>query len=119
MSPLLWLPGRALAGHVLAATAADFRARRTARVLRGMSDHMLADIGIARDQIGSAAHSLEPLSRHARLATRAQPGATPAPTLNKATQFARRGPHPSGEGDSHAQSHFLRTRVSRQHGDRQ
>lgn len=28
------------------------RARRTAYVLRGLSDHQLADIGVARDEIG-------------------------------------------------------------------
>ena len=63
MSPLLWIPGRSLAGHVTAATVADSHARRADRKVRGMTVHRITDVGIERHEIVAAGHSLEPLSR--------------------------------------------------------
>jgi uncharacterized protein YjiS (DUF1127 family) len=62
MSSLPWPPGRALAAHIPSAIAVELRARRTTRVLRSLSDHMLADIGVVRHEIEAAMHSLEPRS---------------------------------------------------------
>ena len=58
MTSLRWIPGRAFAGHLLPAAGAERRARHTARVLRGLDDHLLADIGVRRDQIDAAAHAM-------------------------------------------------------------
>ena len=58
MTSLRWIPGRSFAGHLLASTGTGTRARRTARVLRSLDDRMLADIGVARDQIDSVSRAL-------------------------------------------------------------
>jgi len=57
MTSLRWLPGRSLAGHVLPAIGARRRAYSTARVLRGLDDHLLSDIGIRRQEIDTAARA--------------------------------------------------------------
>ena len=51
MNSLSWVPGRALAGHILPFSSQARHARQTARVLRSREDRMLADIGVRRDQI--------------------------------------------------------------------
>jgi uncharacterized protein YjiS (DUF1127 family) len=61
MTSLSWIPGRSLAGHLAPFAGRSRQARQTARVLRNLDDHMLADIGVRRDQIdavsrASAAH---------------------------------------------------------------
>jgi hypothetical protein len=58
MTSLRWLPGRSIGGHIFASDGASRRARQTARVLRSLDDHLLADIGVARDQIDSVTHAL-------------------------------------------------------------
>jgi hypothetical protein len=57
MTSLRWLPGRSFGGHILSSDGAERRARQTARVLRTLNDHLLADIGIRRDQIDSASRA--------------------------------------------------------------
>ena len=64
MSSLLWIRGRSIAGHILPSVA-ERSARHTARVLRGLNDHMLADIGLRRDQIDAAARSPNLFGRRA------------------------------------------------------
>jgi uncharacterized protein YjiS (DUF1127 family) len=51
MNSLSWIPGRALAGHILPFSSQARHARRTARLLHDLDDRMLADIGVGRDQI--------------------------------------------------------------------
>jgi hypothetical protein len=58
MTSLRWIPGRSFGGHILPSDGARRRARQTARVLHGLDDRMLADIGVARDQIDSASRAL-------------------------------------------------------------
>jgi hypothetical protein len=58
MTSLRWIPGRAFAGHVLPASGAGRLARHTARVLRGLDDHLLADIGVRRDQIDAVSRTV-------------------------------------------------------------
>ncbi len=58
MTSLRWLPGRSIGGHVLSSDSGERRARQTARVLRGLNDHLLADIGIRRDQIDSVSRAV-------------------------------------------------------------
>ena len=57
MTSLRWIPGRSFGGHILPSTGAGRLARQTARVLRGLDDHLLADIGIRRDQIDAASRA--------------------------------------------------------------
>jgi len=54
MTSLRWFPGRAVAGHVMPDNFRA-RARKTARALRRLDDHLLADIGVTRDEIEAAA----------------------------------------------------------------
>ena len=58
MTSLRWIPGRSFGGHLLTSAGSGRRARQTARVLHGLDDRMLADIGISRDQIDSASRAL-------------------------------------------------------------
>jgi uncharacterized protein YjiS (DUF1127 family) len=58
MNSLSWIPGRALAGHIIPFSGQARHARRTARVLRSLDDRMLADIGIRRDQIDAVSGAL-------------------------------------------------------------
>lgn len=48
--------GSSVMGSVVQPMISDARARRTAKVLRGLSDHQLADIGVARAEIDVVAH---------------------------------------------------------------
>ena len=54
MTSLRWFPGRAVAGHVMP-SGIEARARKTARALRRLDDHLLADIGVTREDIDAAA----------------------------------------------------------------
>lgn len=58
MSPLRWLPGRSLGGHVDPAREARRRARHTARALHRLDDRLLADIGIRRSDIEIVARTV-------------------------------------------------------------
>jgi len=48
--------GSCLVGSMAAPTMRRSRTRRTAKLLRGLSDHQLADIGVARAEIDAVAH---------------------------------------------------------------
>jgi uncharacterized protein YjiS (DUF1127 family) len=58
MTSLRWIPGRSFGSHLFASAGAARLARQTARTLRSLDDHLLADIGVARDQIDSTARAL-------------------------------------------------------------
>ena len=57
MTSLRWIPGRSFGGHLLASAGTARLARQTARTLRSLEDHLLADIGVSRDQIDSASRA--------------------------------------------------------------
>jgi uncharacterized protein YjiS (DUF1127 family) len=58
MTSLRWIPGRSFAGHLIASAGTARQARQTARTLRSLDDRLLADIGVARDQIDSVSRAL-------------------------------------------------------------